>query len=89
MSSWSLLLALSGWDYDGPQQTLRWRPRHSPEKFSSFFVGPEGWGSLRQTREAQSQRNEIRVAEGQLKIMQWFFAADLLQRHYVRRVVVD
>ena len=68
MSSWSLLLALSGWEYDGPRQALRLTPRHTPNNFKSFFAGPEGWGSLRQSREGQAQRNELSVREGRLGV---------------------
>ena len=68
MSSWSLLLALSGWEYDGPRQALRVTPRCTPEHFKGFFAGPEGWGSLRQTREGQTQRNELSVQEGRLPV---------------------
>ena len=68
MSSWSLLLALSGWEYDGPRQALRVTPRHTPENFKGFFTGPEGWGSVRQTREGAAQRNEISVREGRLAV---------------------
>ncbi|HOX56154.1 MAG TPA: GH116 family glycosyl hydrolase [Candidatus Paceibacterota bacterium] len=71
MSSWSLLLALSGWDYDGPRQALRFTPRHTPGDFKGFFVGPEGWGSLRQTREGQTQRNELSVCEGRLAVAEF------------------
>jgi hypothetical protein len=66
MSSWSLLLALTGWEYDGPRQALRFTPRCQPDNFKAFFCGPEGWGSLRQTRDAQGQSDEITVAEGAL-----------------------
>jgi uncharacterized protein (DUF608 family) len=68
MSSWSLLLALSGWEYDGPRQALRLKPRHTPENFKGFFAGPEGWGSLRQSREGQAQLNELSVREGRLGV---------------------
>jgi len=68
MSSWSLLLALSGWEYDGPGQSLRFTPRHTPEQFKSFFAGPEGWGSVRQSRQETEQTNEISVTEGQLRL---------------------
>jgi uncharacterized protein (DUF608 family) len=68
MSSWSLLLALSGWHYDGPRQSLRVTPRHTPENFRSFFTAPEGWGTLRQWRAGQRQRNEIALREGRLAI---------------------
>lgn len=64
MSSWSLLLALSGFEYDGPKQSLKFTPRHSPAQFKSFFCGPSGWGSLRQTRKAGTQVNQIAVAHG-------------------------
>ena len=43
MSSWSLLLALSGYEYDGPACVLRFTPRITPEKFKTCFCGPEGW----------------------------------------------
>jgi uncharacterized protein (DUF608 family) len=68
MSSWSLLLALSGWNYDGPKQALRWTPRVTPEKFKSFFAGPEGWGSLLQSRQGSQQRNELHVREGRFRL---------------------
>jgi hypothetical protein len=62
------LLALSGWEYDGPRQALRLKPRHTPENFKGFFAGPEGWGSLRQSREGTAQRNELSVREGHLAV---------------------
>jgi len=68
MSSWSLLLALSGWDYDGPRQALRFTPRHTPENFKGFFAGPDGWGSVCQAREGAAQRNELSVREGRLAV---------------------
>jgi len=68
MSSWGLLLGLSGWDYDGPRKKLRWTPRHTPENFKSFFAGPDAWGTLRQAREPKGQTNEIVVRQGQLPL---------------------
>jgi uncharacterized protein (DUF608 family) len=68
MSSWSILLALSGFEYDGPAKTLTFEPRITPENFKAFFCGPEGWGSLEQRRDRAGQRNTITVAEGQLSL---------------------
>ncbi|MGA2866042.1 MAG: GH116 family glycosyl hydrolase [Verrucomicrobiota bacterium] len=68
MSSWSLLLALSGWDYDGPRRALRLAPRHTPGNFKCPFTAPEGWGSLAQARDGQAQRNELTVREGRLSV---------------------
>ncbi|MGD0094812.1 MAG: GH116 family glycosyl hydrolase, partial [Planctomycetota bacterium] len=70
MSSWSLLLAASGYEYDGPAKALKFTPRLTPDNFRGFFCGPEGWGSLRQRREGQTQVNEVVVAAGQLAVSQ-------------------
>jgi non-lysosomal glucosylceramidase len=67
-SSWTLLLALSGWLYDGAAGHLEFRPIHTPENFKSFFSGSDGWGSLAQTRKGGGQRNDIHVEEGTLKV---------------------
>ncbi len=67
-SSWTLLLALSGWLYDGATGHLEVRPIHNRENFKSFFSGSEGWGSLAQTRKPDGQHNEIHVEEGTLKV---------------------
>jgi uncharacterized protein (DUF608 family) len=75
MSSWSLLLAASGYEYDGPAQALRFTPRLSPHDFKSFFCGPEGWGSLRQLRQDRTQRNEIAVSEGAFALTRLTLAA--------------
>jgi hypothetical protein len=68
MSSWSLLLALSGFHYDGPLRALRFAPLHTPENFKCPFTGPEGWGSLVQTRQGQTQRNQFTVCEGRFDV---------------------
>lgn len=68
MSSWSLLLALSGWLYDSPTGELRLGPRYTPESFRSFFCGPRAWGSVRQQRQGAAQQDEIAVEEGEITI---------------------
>ena len=75
MSSWSILLALSGYEYDGPARVLRFAPRITPENFKAFFCGPEGWGSLQQTRDEQGQRSTVTVVEGRLAVAQLLLAA--------------
>lgn len=67
-ASWSLLLALSGWHYDGITRQLIFRPRHTPERFKSFFSGPEGWGSIAQERIGNRQVSSVHVVEGALPI---------------------
>lgn len=68
LASWSLLLALSGWEYDGPARTLRFTPRHQPAAFRSVFVGPEGWGVAWQSGAAGRQTVGFEVHEGRLRL---------------------
>jgi non-lysosomal glucosylceramidase len=68
MSSWSLLLALSGWKYDGPRGELYFKPCYQPDNFKSFFTGPEGWGSIAQTWDGTQQRVKIAVKSGVLHL---------------------
>ena len=56
MSSWSLLLARRATSTTASAKSLRFMPQVTPEKFKSFFVGPEGWGSLQQSRQDGDQR---------------------------------
>jgi hypothetical protein len=63
-----MLLALSGWEYDGPKAKVKFAPGHTPNLFSSFFTGPEGWGRLQQSRQDATQRNEIHLVEGRLPV---------------------
>jgi len=68
LSSWSLLLALSGWKYDGPRGELSFMPCYRPENFKSFFTGPEGWGNIAQMCDGNKQRIEIAVHGGVLRL---------------------
>jgi uncharacterized protein (DUF608 family) len=68
MSSWSLLLALSGLEYDGPNGILRFTPRATPENYKAFFSAAEGWGSLRQTRKGTEQKVEMKVEQGKVAV---------------------
>jgi non-lysosomal glucosylceramidase len=75
MSSWSILLALSGYEYDGPSGVLRFAPRLKPERFKSFFCGPEGWGSLQQSRDENGQRSTSAVVAGRCAVSQVLLVA--------------
>jgi len=68
MASWSLLLALSGYDYDGPACALQFTPRYKPNDFKSFFCAPEGWGSFAQKLEGNVQRVRLAVNWGRVPV---------------------
>jgi len=87
MSSWSLLLAATGWEYDGPAASLKLTPHVTPQNLRAFFCGPEAWGQVKQLRRERSQRNEVRVVEGRLRIEKMTLEAPQTPRRV--RVTVD
>jgi len=68
MSSWGMLIALSGFLYDGPNRELTFMPRVTPDRFRCFFTGTNAWGSIAQERANGSQTNTIQVVEGALSL---------------------
>ncbi len=46
LASWSLLLALSGVEYDGTTQTLYFDPKINADHFKSFWSTGSAWGGL-------------------------------------------
>jgi hypothetical protein len=48
LSSWSVLLALSGFEYDGVSKSISFDPVYSQENFSSFWSTGSGWGNYQQ-----------------------------------------
>lgn len=68
LSSWSVLLALQGFIYDGPTKTIGFKPVWQPENHSSFFSTSDAWGLFTQTRSKSSQTSVINVKYGSVQI---------------------
>jgi hypothetical protein len=68
MASWGALIAVSGYEYDGPAGKIGFAPKLRPEDFRSFFSAAQGWGTIAQTRTASAQTNEIAVSYGSLRV---------------------
>jgi len=66
LASWGALLALSGYEYHGPNGHLGFAPRITPEDFRAAFTAAEGWGTFAQCREGDRQTAQIDVRWGQL-----------------------
>lgn len=71
MASWGVLLALSGFEYDGPAGRLAMTPRLSPQAFRCAFTGTEGWGTLEQHRNDGEQTNRVTVRWGRLRLREF------------------
>jgi hypothetical protein len=68
LSSWSFLLAIQVYIYDGPAQTIGFKPVWQPEDHASFFSASEGWGLYTQNRDDAVQTSEINVKYGTLQV---------------------
>lgn len=68
MSSWSLLLALSGYQYSAPRRSLRFAPCLWPEDFRCFFTAGEAWGSYAQRCDGSRQTHVLDVRWGSLTL---------------------
>jgi uncharacterized protein (DUF608 family) len=68
MSSWSLLLALSGFGYSAPAKELRFRPRVSADDFRCLFCAGSAWGVYSQKAAAGTIDAAVAVEEGRLEL---------------------
>jgi len=64
MASFALLLALSGFRYSAPEQTLYLHPRINEHHFKTFFSTATGWGTLL----VSDRQVIIQLSEGTLAI---------------------
>ncbi len=68
LSSWSALLALQGFIYNGPEQTIGFNPVWKPDNHASFFTTSAAWGLYSQIQTDASQVSEIDVKFGTARI---------------------
>jgi uncharacterized protein (DUF608 family) len=73
LSSWSILLALQGFSYDGPKQIIGFKPVWQPEDHRSFFTAAEGWGVYSQQQREGQQTCRIHMAYGRLALRELQF----------------
>lgn len=68
MSSWALLLALSGFHYSGVDRRLTLMPRMQQAAFRALWSVPSAWGSFTRTLKARRQQVGVQVREGKLAL---------------------
>jgi len=66
MSSWALLLALSGYQYDGVSQEIVFGPLLKQENFRSFWSCGSGWGTVAITQQGGATKARIMLSRGRL-----------------------
>ncbi|MFU8780984.1 MAG: GH116 family glycosyl-hydrolase, partial [Kiritimatiellia bacterium] len=74
MSSWSVLLALQGFIYDGPRGLIGFKPVWKPENHRSFFTSAAGWGLFTRQRDEQGrQTDRLELKFGTLTVRELIF----------------
>ncbi len=68
MASYGVFLAACGFEYHGPRGHIAFAPRLTPENFRAPFTSAEGWGTFSQKAEAGTQKAEITMKHGKLRL---------------------
>lgn len=66
MASWSSVVGLSGFDYDGRQSAVTAVPRLADDSFKSFWSNGTGWGVFSCEQSGNGTRFELTVITGKL-----------------------
>ncbi len=74
MSSWSVMLALSGFSYDGTEGSLGFDPVISEDDFRTFWSSGNAWGSF----SLNSREVVLTVDYGKLHLNRLFLPGDLV-----------
>jgi len=68
LASWSVLLALSGYEYDGVKGHLGFAPRLNQEDFNCFWSSGSAWGQFSQKLTGGRTEASIKVHFGQQRL---------------------
>lgn len=75
MSAWSLLVALSGFVFDGSKDSLTAIPRAPGDSFDCLWATATGWGMFSYRRQSRTTRFTIKVLHGSLHCRTYEIAA--------------
>ncbi len=68
MAAHGVFLGLCGFEHHGPKAQLGFAPRIAPRDFRAAFTTAEGWGTLVQQREGNTQTDRVEVKWGELRL---------------------
>ena len=68
MASWSLIDALSGFQYSAVEKRITFAPRLNADDFRSLFTAGSGWGEIRQKRDRRGGRIDMELIEGKAPV---------------------
>src|SRR5262249_40210476 len=70
LASWSLLLALSGYEYSAPERRIGFAPRLGADDFRCFFSTGAAWGRYEQRHAERAFESVLAVQHGTLTLAQ-------------------
>lgn len=73
MASYGAFIAACGYKYHGPKGYLSFAPKINPKDFKAAFITAQGWGSFSQKISRQSQKQQIGLKHGTLKLSEMEF----------------
>jgi hypothetical protein len=68
MASYGALIAIPGFEYDGPERHIGFAPCLTPENFKAPFTAAEGWGSFSQKITSGTLRAGLAVKYGKVPL---------------------
>lgn len=88
MASWSLLLALSGYHYDGSAGRMSFAPRVAEANFRSFWSSGSGWGTFRQQGGRNLRTARLDILYGDVKLNELLLSG-VVKKTIAAKVTVD
>jgi hypothetical protein len=76
MSSWGVLLALSGFSYSGPDMKMGFDPKVAAEDFRTVWTAGPGWGTyVQKISDGKAAELKVEVESGGLTLREFVFTA--------------
>jgi hypothetical protein len=72
MASWAVMLALSGYQYNGVEHFIAFSPKIHKKEFTTFWSSGNGWGSFH----LNANKSQLKVEYGHLKIQTFGVSKD-------------
>jgi non-lysosomal glucosylceramidase len=73
MSSWGVLLALSGYSYSGQRMVMGFEPKVAADDFRTVWTAGAGWGTYAQKISGKTAGLTLEVASGEVKLKEFTF----------------
>jgi uncharacterized protein (DUF608 family) len=68
MASYGTFISACGFDYDGPNGSIKFAPKLNPHKCKVPYTAASGWGSYEQNQNEQNFTAKLNVAYGSLRL---------------------